>query len=100
MPVEGPAKCLRGTEAAAPRDGVNRVVGAGERALRSLDPDALDVGRGRGADLGGEPALQVPRAQASLAGQVADAVRGSTPLPCCAPGDGVNDTYPTFHAIA
>jgi hypothetical protein len=55
-------------------DGVHRIVCLGQGPAGRLDPDPLDIGGRRQAHLGGEPALQVPRAEAGLRGQVGDAV--------------------------
>src|SRR5580692_9850374 len=77
MPVKRAAERFRRAEPAAPGNAVDWIVGAGQRALRCLDPDSLDVTRGRGPDFGGKATLQVTRAEASVAGQLGDTVPGA-----------------------
>src|ERR1700684_3413878 len=62
VPVERAAQGLPGPEATSPGHGLDWLVTGGEGTLRGLDPDALHVGGWRQAELGGEAALQMPRA--------------------------------------
>ena len=74
MALEDAPQGLGCAESAAAGDGVHGIVSLGQGPAGRLDTDLLDVGGRRYAHLGGEPALQVPRAEPGLHGQVGDAV--------------------------
>ncbi len=76
--VERAAQRLRGAEAVPPCDGLDGVAGLGEGPFRRLDAYALDIRCGRGAEFGGEPALEVAGLSPACAAR--------SVMPCRAPG--------------